>query len=168
MLLLVKRICHCYSDRHLGQSLTWNISPGHGSHPCWSFGWVDKIWTKGTCSSHPQPLLGKVKMLALAVTSNDHLLQFRELPAMFLWCGTFFWPKASFRLTVHGPLLKPSPMPEQKETPSRSALSDLSLIADLLEKMLLNWSNFCLKSLLFGIKSLIFTFLAFLTKQKIT
>ena len=55
--------------------------------------------------------------------------------------------------------------------PSRSALSDLGLIADLFEKMLLNWSSFCLKSLLFGFKSpksLIFTFLAFLTKQQIT
>ena len=30
--------------------------------------------------------------------------------------------------------------------PSRSALSDLGLIADLFEKMLLNWSSFCLKS----------------------
>ena len=24
-------------------------------------GWVDQLWTKGICSSHPQPLLGKVK-----------------------------------------------------------------------------------------------------------
>ena len=55
VLLLVKRNCCCYSDRHLGQSLTWNIrscqSPGHGS----------KICTKGMCFSHSQPLLGKVK-----------------------------------------------------------------------------------------------------------
>ena len=39
VLLSVKRICHCCSNRHLGQSLTQNIrssqSPGHGSHPCW-------------------------------------------------------------------------------------------------------------------------------------
>ena len=45
--------------------------------------------------------------------------------------------------------------------PSRSALSDLGLIADLFEKMLQNWSSFCLKSPLFGLKSpksLIFTF----------
>ena len=27
-------------------------------------------------------------------------LLFRVLQALFLWCGTFFWPKASFRLTV--------------------------------------------------------------------
>ena len=37
--------------------------------------------------------------------------------------------------------------------PSRSALSDLGLIGDLFEKMLLNWSSFCLKSPLFGPKS---------------
>ena len=30
--------------------------------------------------------------------------------------------------------------------PSRSTLSDLGLIVDLFEKMLLNWSSFCLKS----------------------
>jgi hypothetical protein len=36
--------------------------------------------------------------------------------------------------------------------PSRSALSDLGLIADLFEKMPLNWSSFCLKSPLFGQK----------------
>ena len=36
--------------------------------------------------------------------------------------------------------------------PSRSALSDLGLIADLFQKMLLNWSSFDLKSLLFGQK----------------
>ena len=34
--------------------------------------------------------------------------------------------------------------------PSRSALSDLGLIGDLLEKMLLNWSSFCLQSPLLG------------------
>ena len=53
---------------------------------------------------------------------------------------------------------------------SRSALSDLGLIADHFEKMLLNWSYFCLKSPLFGLnclKSLIFTLSAFHTKQKI-
>ena len=37
--------------------------------------------------------------------------------------------------------------------PSRSALSDLGLIADLFEKMLVNWSSFCRKSPLFGPKS---------------
>ena len=37
--------------------------------------------------------------------------------------------------------------------PSRSALSDLGLIADLFEKMPLNWSSFCVKSPLFGQKS---------------
>ena len=36
--------------------------------------------------------------------------------------------------------------------PSRSALSDLGLIADLFDKMLLNGSSFCLKSPLFGQK----------------
>ena len=53
--------------------------------------------------------------------------------------------------------------------PSRSALSDLGLIADLLTKMLLNWSSFCLKSLIFGQKSpnsLIFSFSAFHITQK--
>ena len=52
--------------------------------------------------------------------------------------------------------------------PSRSALSDLCLIADLFEKMPLNWSSLCLKSPLFGLKSLIsliFTILAFDTKR---
>ena len=47
--------------------------------------------------------------------------------------------------------------------PSRSALSDLGLIADLFEKMFLNWSSFCLQSPLFGHKSrksLIFPVLA--------
>jgi hypothetical protein len=52
--------------------------------------------------------------------------------------------------------------------PSRSALSDLGLIADLFEKFLLNWSSFCLKSPLFGPKSLIFTLSAFHIKQKNT
>ena len=55
--------------------------------------------------------------------------------------------------------------------PSRSALSDLCLIADLFEKMLTNWSSFCFKSPLFGLKSpksLIFTFWSFHTKPKIT
>ena len=45
--------------------------------------------------------------------------------------------------------------------PSRSALSDLGLIAYLFEKILLNWSSFWLKSPHFGLKipkSLIFTF----------
>ena len=48
--------------------------------------------------------------------------------------------------------------------PSRSAVSDLGLISDLFEKMLVNWSSFCLKSLLFGLKrprSVIFTLSAF-------
>ena len=36
--------------------------------------------------------------------------------------------------------------------PSSSALSDLGLMGTLFEKMLLNWSSFCLKSLLFGQK----------------
>ena len=36
--------------------------------------------------------------------------------------------------------------------PSRSALSDLGLILDLLENMLVNWSFFCLKSPLFALK----------------
>ena len=55
--------------------------------------------------------------------------------------------------------------------PSRSASSDLGLIVDLFEKMLLNWSSFCLKSPLFGPKSptsLIFNGSAFHIKQKIT
>jgi len=54
--------------------------------------------------------------------------------------------------------------------PSRSALSDLGLIADLFEKMLQNWSSFCLKSPLFGQKgpkSLIFHLSAFKTMQKL-
>ena len=53
--------------------------------------------------------------------------------------------------------------------PSRSALSDLGLISDLFQKMLLNWSSFCLKSQLFGQKgpkSLIFTVSAFHITQK--
>ena len=53
--------------------------------------------------------------------------------------------------------------------PSRSALSDLGLIADLFKKMLLNWSSFCLKSPLIGpksTKSLIFNFSAFHIKPK--
>ena len=37
--------------------------------------------------------------------------------------------------------------------PSRSALSDLGLIADFFEKNLLNWSSFCLKSLFFWPKN---------------
>ena len=52
--------------------------------------------------------------------------------------------------------------------PSRSALSDLGLIADLFEKILLNWSSFCLKSPLFGLKSpksQIFYFSSFHVKQ---
>ena len=28
---------------------------------CTTDGWVDQLWTKGICSSHPWPLLGKVK-----------------------------------------------------------------------------------------------------------
>ena len=56
VLLLVKGICRCCSNRHLGQSLARNIrlsqSPEQGSHPCW-ISW--HIWTKGICSSHPQP-----------------------------------------------------------------------------------------------------------------
>ena len=39
VLLSVKRICCCYSNRHLEQSLTRNIrsaqNRGHGSHSCW-------------------------------------------------------------------------------------------------------------------------------------
>ena len=53
--------------------------------------------------------------------------------------------------------------------PSRSALSDLGLIADLFQKMLPNWSSFCLKSPFFGQKSpksLIFTLSAFHIPQK--
>ena len=53
--------------------------------------------------------------------------------------------------------------------PSRSALPDLGLIADLFEKMPLNWSSFCLKSLLFGLKSpksLIFTACGLIYKAK--
>ena len=37
--------------------------------------------------------------------------------------------------------------------PSRSSLSDLGLLSDLFENMLLNWSSFCLKSPLFGLKN---------------
>ena len=58
---------------------------------------------------------------------------------------------------------------EKAVVPSRSALSDLGLIADLFENMLLNWSSFGLKSPFFGTdspKSLIFTFSAFNMKQK--
>jgi hypothetical protein len=53
--------------------------------------------------------------------------------------------------------------------PSRSALSDLGLIADLFEKMPRNWSSFCLKSPLLAQKiqkSLIFNVLAFHKNQK--
>jgi hypothetical protein len=53
--------------------------------------------------------------------------------------------------------------------PKRSALSDLGLIADLLKKMLPNWSSFCLKSLLFDQKcprSQIFYLSAFQKTQK--
>ena len=57
----------------------------------------------------------------------------------------------------------------QPVLPSRSALSDLGLIADLFEKMPLNWSSFCVKSPLFGQKSpksLIFNVSAFHINQK--
>ena len=50
--------------------------------------------------------------------------------------------------------------------PSRSALSDLGLIADLFEKMLLNWSSFCLKSLLFWPKKSDFQFFSLIHKAK--
>ena len=53
--------------------------------------------------------------------------------------------------------------------PSRSPLSEFGLIADLFEKMLLNWSSFYLKSLLFGLKSpksLIFTVFSLTHKAK--
>ena len=52
---------------------------------------------------------------------------------------------------------------------SRSALSDLGLIADLFEKMLLNWYSFCLKSPPYGPKcpkNMIFNVLAFHKSQK--
>ena len=53
--------------------------------------------------------------------------------------------------------------------PSRSALSDLGLMADLFEKMPLKWSSFCLKSPLFVLKSpksMIFTVLSLTHKAE--
>ena len=44
-------------------------------------------------------------------------------------------------------------------------ISDLGLIADLFEKRPLDWSSFCLKSPLFGLKSQIFNFSSFHVKQ---
>ena len=53
--------------------------------------------------------------------------------------------------------------------PSRSALSDLGLIADLFEILFQNWSSFCLKSPFFCLKSpksLIFTVFSFTHKAE--
>ena len=62
VLLSVKRICRCCSDRHLGQSFTWNSrssqGPLHESHPCWM---SSPALDTGNLLSHPRPLLGKVK-----------------------------------------------------------------------------------------------------------
>ena len=61
----VKRIWRCCSERHLVQSPTQKFRSYHHG-PQVSFeatlaGQVDQLWTKGICSSHSCPLLGKVK-----------------------------------------------------------------------------------------------------------
>ena len=42
----------------------------------------------------------ELQQLCYYLLLADHVLEFCILPSVFLWCGPFFWPKASFRLTV--------------------------------------------------------------------
>ena len=56
VLLLVKRICRCCSDRHLGQSITRNLN-----HLCMKATLAGSALDKGNLLQSSWPLLGKVK-----------------------------------------------------------------------------------------------------------
>ena len=92
VLLSVKRICRCCSNRHLGKSLNQNSkSPLNESHPCW-MSWP--ALDKGNLLQPSWPLLGNVKTAGQSCDLHGSW-------AVFLWYDTSFWPKASFRLTVY-------------------------------------------------------------------
>ena len=60
-----------------------------------------------------------VKDIFLVLLLMDHEMKFRVPPAVFSWCGTSFWPKASLRPTVScraGELMGPWQTPSKMHT----------------------------------------------------
>ena len=74
-LLYVPIIQLKYYNVHLNWKL-FPLSKLHKIEPCTSYmeattaGWVDQLWTKEICSSHPQPLLGGLARYSVHSTAT--------------------------------------------------------------------------------------------------